>query len=160
MDEALTLRERFSRETETIVQCIFGLKGNTQEHLRPLNIGLQIIRVLSKKNPRWLLNNPVIADKLYELWCAKYSKLNEETVTYQVKNETIIILKILVEYCQQCHTDLHKLFGMVRVFEHRAAYEFTFLRHFYKYYIDQHYSVEEKRGIFNYFLEFSQKDKT
>jgi len=60
MDKALALRERFTRETDSILIQIFGNKGNQQimDPIKSLGMGIRIIRVLSKKNPRWLLNNP------------------------------------------------------------------------------------------------------
>ena len=47
-----------------------------------------------------------------------------------------MILKILVDYCKHQRQDLDKLFGLLKAFEHRTAYDLSFLKNFFKYYID------------------------
>ncbi len=88
MEEAIVLRERFSRETEALINLTFGPRGaqvNHQDYSRSLSIGLRMIRVLSKRNPRWLLNNSQIVDRVYDLWNKKFTRPDEDTLTYMVK---------------------------------------------------------------------------
>jgi len=50
--------------------------------------------------------------------------------------------------------DMPKLFGLLKALRSRSAYNYSFLNSFYKYYINTEYSIEAKREIFNYFLNF------
>ena len=64
------------------------------------------------------------------------------------------MIKIIVDYLKLNHKDLPKLFGLLKAFKWRQAYNYSFLNSFFKYYIHAEYSVDSKRDIFNYFLNF------
>lgn len=76
------------------------------------------------------------------------------------RNEYILCLKILVEYCKMNHNDYEKIFSLLDALIRRTYYDLTFISNFYKYYIFENFTVLEKRGIFNYFLDFCHVSNT
>ena len=69
------LRERFSREPQNLVNKLlyeetnFGEPGFAADNQpERVELTLQMIRILSKRNPRWLVNYRHLVDKLIELW--------------------------------------------------------------------------------------------
>ena len=69
MDESIYLRERFTRETEHLIQQILSIYiQNQSDNLACIKIGLQLIRILAKRCPRWLAKNKNIVEKVFEIF--------------------------------------------------------------------------------------------
>ncbi len=70
------------------------------------------------------------------------------------RDEVTQILKIFVQYCKYNKKRIDIIFDMLPIFNVRQSTDFSFLHRFYKYYIPDNYSSEEKRNIFLYFLNY------
>ena len=64
LDETHILREKLIRETENLMNRF--LRYNEINSL-PNDIDLRIIRILAKKNPRWLYTNRIVVEKLSKI---------------------------------------------------------------------------------------------
>ena len=126
---------------------------------------IRIIRIISKRNPSWLLKNRIIPS-LLAYWNSKDMKqpLDDEFVlnpkdrernnNTNNREEISQILKIFVQYCKTNRREIKIIFDMLPIFNSRQSIDFSFLHKFYRYYIPENYAPEEKRDIFLYFLDY------
>ena len=68
-------------------------------------------------------------------------------------------MKIFINHCRENHGEIKALFQLVETTKIRIGRDQSFLRKFFKNEISETYTVEEKRDIFLYFLEFLKSDE-
>lgn len=75
--------------------------------------------------------------------------------TFNSQHEIDYYLKILVLYCQQKHTDIDTLFALADFMSIRLPRYTYFIQDFFHFYLPQHYSPENKKAIFERFLDIT-----
>ncbi len=66
---------------------------------------------------------------------------HDDFLTYVVKSENILILKMMVNYCYLNKNDVEKIFQMLEIFNCRNSYDYSFLKKFYKYQIPNEFTT-------------------
>jgi len=140
------------RETQNFLERTF----NNQAVYDLTSEAIRIIRIISKRNPGWLMKNRIMY-VLLNYWNSKDLKLlqeNDDFAKDRNRDEVSQILKIFVQYCKHNKKEIRIIFDMLPIFNFRQSIDFSFLHRFYRYYIPENYSSEEKRDIFMYFLDY------
>jgi len=93
----------------------------------------------------------VLAGRISEI----VEKQDRDTIigAYSRKSEIVILLKILINYCKQNHSDLDTLFKIVSVANIRISQEQSFIRRFLRSYISEHFSLAEQNQLFLYYID-------
>jgi len=98
---------------------------------------IRIIRIISKRNPSWLLKNRIIPS-LLAYWNSKDMKqpLDDEFVlnpkdrernnNTNNREEISQILKIFVQYCKTNRREIKIIFDMLPIFNSRQSIDFSF----------------------------------
>jgi len=76
----------------------------------------------------------------------------------QIRDEITQILKIFVQYCMQNKDEVGIIFDILPIFNLRHSNDFSFLHNFYRYYIPENYTSEQKRTIFLHFLNYIKRN--
>mmetsp|Transcript_36717 Transcript_36717/g.32935 ORF Transcript_36717/g.32935 Transcript_36717/m.32935 type:complete len:158 (-) Transcript_36717:1329-1802(-) len=115
---------------------------------------IRIIRIISKRNPHWLQKTNII-QPLLRYWNKKnLESIEDDLLKELIRDEITQILKIFVQYAKDNHRSIKIIFDMLPIFNLRQASDLSFLYNFYKYYIGEHYTSEEKRLVFEEFLKY------
>ena len=151
------MRERVSRETQTFLERTF--QSDQLPHFDFHYKAIRIIRIITRKNPRWLLNNRIIIDFLQKYWNSKDLKnaIDDEFCKDHIKDEISQILKIIILYCKNNRKEIQLIFDILPIFNIRTSNDYSFLHKFYRYYLPENYTSQQKREIFLYFLEFFKR---
>ena len=103
-----------------------------------------------------MLKNRIIPS-LLQYWNSKDLKqqpADDEFAKDRNRDEISQILRIFVQYCKNNKKEIKIIFDILPIFNLRHSTDFSFLHKFYRYYIPENYSSEEKRDIFLHFLEY------
>ena len=177
IDSSHPFRERVSREDLALslyssYQSLTQNENNNATAANPNNTGLinnlynsdkifrwtRLIRILSKRLPRWLISNKNIVlfyvDKIeeYSKEALKLRDLDSMTEV-QLKDQFQIILKIIVSYCTYEKNNVEFVFILHKMSLLKVNNDFGFLKRFFKYTIPKEYSMESQKKIFLGFLD-------
>lgn len=153
-DSSHSIRERLSRDTELFLDRTFPIDSQVTNPPDSPYKAIRIIRVITKRNPRWLLTNRILIDHLLKYWRTKTIRQQTEDELFKdhFKDETSQIIKTFVLYCQNNRSEIKVLFEIVQIYNIRTSYNFSFVDRFFRYYLPEHYTPAQKRKIFIYFL--------
>lgn len=84
----------------------------------------------------------------------KQQPVDDEFAKDRNRDEISQILKIFVQYCKNNRKEIKIIFDILPIFTLRHSTDFSFLHKFYRYYIPENYTADEKRDIFLHFLEY------
>ncbi|OQR96405.1 phosphatidylinositol kinase (PIK-L3) [Achlya hypogyna] len=126
-----------------------------QEALELHYQGLRLVRTLCKLEPAWLgLGNGMI-ECLRRLWRspARVQRLHaQDRLPIRFHMESKLLVKCLMQYSRAKPEDVQVLLDMLPVFLHRTAFDFSFLRAFYRDEVAAAYPTVHKRAIIHLFL--------
>lgn len=152
------LRERLSRETEWIKQCLMRANVNELALNSDLEIGLKFICIFIKYNPNYIaqIQNFPLVDQLRKRWVG-LCHLNLDSLSrlslIQLRKIFTKIQKCLLAYCRHPKAHIHILFDLIKGYRYQSIIDQTPIKQFFCVEIPDKFTIEQKITLLSTTLE-------
>ncbi|KAJ3319442.1 hypothetical protein HDV06_006328 [Boothiomyces sp. JEL0866] len=112
--------------------------------------GILLIKTLSDSQNDWIVNNRQLLDLIVKLW---KSKINIGEVHLQLNHPSILVLELIIHYCNNNTEEVALLFDLMDGFLDDDILDTNFLRQFI-FKLGTESNSARIKGIFSFFLQY------